>query len=101
MFLIGVRAHLYHTCDTAGLLRWEVWRAKPSKKHLDFAPGSRGKAARTRRKTQTSRGPQAPAPPPGEFDSGITCKCAGRRSRPAHSRSRMSLLRAAIFLIQF
>src|SRR5262249_46488154 len=23
-----------NTRDTAGLLRWEVWRAKPSKKHL-------------------------------------------------------------------
>ena len=36
-----------------------------------FAPGSGGFAARTRRKTQTSRGPAAPAPPPGEFASSI------------------------------
>src|SRR5262245_28697551 len=36
-----------------------------------FAPGSGGFAARTRCKTQTSRGPMAPVPPPGEFASSI------------------------------
>src|SRR5215813_12864594 len=34
-----------------------------------FAPGSGSKAARTRCKKETSRGPAAPAPPPGEFAS--------------------------------
>src|SRR5262249_18045118 len=48
-----------------------------------FAPGSGGFAARTRRKKETSRGPAAPAPPPGEFASSIIgwqystrCHCA-------------------------
>src|SRR5262245_11031239 len=36
-----------------------------------FAPGSGGFAARTRRKKEGSRGPAAPAPPPGEFASSI------------------------------
>src|SRR5262249_59266956 len=36
-----------------------------------FAPGAGGKAARTRCKKETSRGPAAPAPPPGQFSRSI------------------------------
>src|SRR5262249_11335894 len=73
--LLVVRVLLYnrnHIDDTAGLLRWEVWRALPSKMHLVLRlvraalppePGAKRK--------ETSRGPQAPAPPPGEFASSI------------------------------
>src|SRR5262245_20519348 len=58
---LASRLPLIDTDDTAGLLRWEVWRAKPSKKRSI--------------KTETFRGPQAPAPPPGEFASSITDSC--------------------------
>src|SRR5262245_17000875 len=43
----------------------------PLQEAFGFAPGSGGFAARTRCKKETSRGPAAPAPPPGEFASSI------------------------------
>src|SRR5262249_20207075 len=56
--------------DIAGLLRWEVWRALPSKKLL-FC-GWCGRQSRPHHPQKRNfRGPAAPAPPPGEFASSI------------------------------
>src|SRR5262249_27772454 len=36
LFVVITCSSSGHISDTAGLLRWEVWRALPSKKHLVF-----------------------------------------------------------------
>src|SRR5262249_9652580 len=49
--------------DTAGLLRWEVWRAKPSKKHLVLGVVRAAKPPEpgAKHKRLGASGPRAPA----------------------------------------